>query len=309
MREIPGAEAQALDSFAAEVLSSAFVDELVTRTGLERASLVERLETSVAEARQTLRVLAGLQLRADGRVLELGAGLGITSCFLARQGFHITALEPGGSGFEENMLLSRSIAELTSAIVIWIDRPAEELDPARDGPFDLVFSNNVIEHVREPALALDRACSVLAPGGISVHSCPNYSIPYEPHFGLPLVPFQPASTARMLPARIGSSSLWASLNFIRARDVTTWAAANGREVYFREAVLARSVERLATDSAFRSRHRVLAAVASAMRPLGLIAALRRLPATWSTPMDFVMCGADVDRVTLDLWTFGGDSHD
>src|SRR6185369_16311116 len=97
-------------------------------------------------------------------------------------------------------------------------RPAAELDPARDGLFDVIFSINVLEHCQplpETVLALSK---VLAPGGMMIHTCPNYRVPYEPHFRLLLVPFAPRLTARLIP-RLASDPLWQSLNFVTAGDL------------------------------------------------------------------------------------------
>jgi 2-polyprenyl-3-methyl-5-hydroxy-6-metoxy-1,4-benzoquinol methylase len=70
------------------------------------------------------------------------------------------------------------------------------------GTFDLIFSNNVFEHVRDVQAALATLGALLRPGRVMVHNCPNYDVPYEPHFGIPLLPLRPASTARVLPKSI-----------------------------------------------------------------------------------------------------------
>lgn len=126
-----------------------------------------------------------------------------------------------------------------------------------------------------------------APDGRSVHSCPNYSVPYEPHFGVPLVPVRPAVTARVLPSRIASTDLWRSLNWITARGVRRWAARRGADVRFRTGQIADALERLATDDDFRARHAgVVVTVAGLLDRLRLIRLLRRLPVGLSTPMQF-----------------------
>ena len=38
-------------------------------------------------------------------------------------------------------------------------------------------------------------------GGAMIHMCPNYFVPYEPHFGIPLIPFAPRATQRFFRAR------------------------------------------------------------------------------------------------------------
>src|SRR3546814_8186695 len=55
-------------------------------------------------------------LGPDARILEVGAGSLLLSCQLAREGFHVTALEPTGEGFSHfeqmrQLLLCRVVAD------------------------------------------------------------------------------------------------------------------------------------------------------------------------------------------------------
>lgn len=59
--------------------------------------------------------------------------------------------------------------------------------PFEDHSFDLVLSNQVIEHVRDLDLLFAEICRVLAPGGVAVHFFPTREIWLEPHVGLPWV--------------------------------------------------------------------------------------------------------------------------
>ena len=45
--------------------------------------------------------------------------------------------------------------------------------PFEDDSFDLIFSSNVLEHVRQLNDAFDEMKRVLAPGGIMIHSMPT----------------------------------------------------------------------------------------------------------------------------------------
>jgi SAM-dependent methyltransferase len=53
--------------------------------------------------------------------------------------------------------------------------------PFPDGMFDLVLSNEVIEHVRDDRLAVAEMARVLKPGGRAVIFCPNRWYPVEQH--------------------------------------------------------------------------------------------------------------------------------
>ena len=54
--------------------------------------------------------------------------------------------------------------------------------------------------------ALEALDALLSPGGMMIHHCPNYTVPFEPHFGIPLVPGAPERTAALLPDRIRSTA-------------------------------------------------------------------------------------------------------
>jgi SAM-dependent methyltransferase len=86
---------------------------------------------------------------------------------------------------------ARLAAELGAAPVPWGERLKVVGDgegiPFPAGSFDLVVSNQVLEHVRDLDLLLRESARVLAPGGVSVHVFPAREIWLEPHVGLPLV--------------------------------------------------------------------------------------------------------------------------
>jgi 2-polyprenyl-3-methyl-5-hydroxy-6-metoxy-1,4-benzoquinol methylase len=273
-------------------LDDDFTDEVADRASWPADILRARLSTALGEAEQTLRLLGGLVVSSDDRVIEIGAGLGLASAFLASCGCDVVAEEPAGVGFDDHASLIHPIAQaLGSDVEVWTIR-AEELSPIDSGRFSLAFSNNVLEHVGNVHSTIRALAGILEPDGLMVHSCPNYSVPFEPHFGLPLVPGRPRSTARLMPSAVRDSELWRSLNFVRARDIRTVADDLGMIVEFRSGALATSIERLLVDDEFRARHRLIGRVAGLITSTGAVEVIRRLPATWSTPMDFVLAPPD-----------------
>jgi 2-polyprenyl-3-methyl-5-hydroxy-6-metoxy-1,4-benzoquinol methylase len=304
MSTVPTPSADSFQRFVAQVTAPAFVEQLASGTAWDPPELADRMTLAAGEAAQTLRVLAGLDVAPGERMLEVGAGLGLTSAYLSTTGFDVTALEPAGLGFAEHREMAARIARLTGASHDVLSIGAEDLRRSTHGSFAVVFSNNVLEHVPEPRVALSNLAGVMSPAGVMVHSCPNYTIPFEPHFGLPLLPFRPAATRRVLPRSVRDSDVWRSLNFVRARDVDRVARDLGLSVHFRSGSLASSLERLSSDEAFRQRHRLLGAVGAAARRLGLIGLARRLPARWSTPMDFLVASPDTDPGAIERWLHG-----
>ena len=124
------------------------------------------------------------------RILEVGAGLGLLSIFLHKRGHSVVALEPSTLAFDFFHLAKEEIKKRVGKddLPRMIDKSAEQLT-IEDGEFDFIFSINVMEHVKELDLAFEAITRVLHPEGQWVNSCPNYYFPYEPHYGIILIPF------------------------------------------------------------------------------------------------------------------------
>jgi 2-polyprenyl-3-methyl-5-hydroxy-6-metoxy-1,4-benzoquinol methylase len=289
---IPSPSDSSFECFRGRLLDPENVARLAKEVSWDVSSLTKRLGLALGEVAQTLRLLAGLEVADGGRVLEVGAGLGLTSAYLSSCGLAVTALEPAGVGFEEHSSLVAAIMRSTDATHDLLTISAEQLDANVHGKYDVIFSNNVLEHIGDLDAAMAAMRHVMASDGVMVHSCPNYSVPFEPHFGVPLLPGRPASTSRVLPSSITGSAVWRSLNFVRAGDVRRIAGALDLRVDFRGGSLAKSVERLGTDAEFRSRHRLLGVVGRVLVTCRVTAGLRHLPASWATPMDFALSDSD-----------------
>jgi 2-polyprenyl-3-methyl-5-hydroxy-6-metoxy-1,4-benzoquinol methylase len=256
-------------------------------TGIKLAEARNHIATHVGEVRVAMRFV-GPAITPRARVLEVGSGIGLFAGFMRSIGVDITELEPVGVGFQ-------FIGEARSALAQYthpsshLDIGVEDLDSALHGRFDLVFSLNVLEHLADWQLALERCASVLSDGGRMMHSHPNYALPYEPHFGVPLVPFRPGWTSRFLPRRISESDTWASLNWITARQVRRWCRVRSMAVEFRKGVLADAVSRVTTDPLFRERHSGIAGQAARLASrLRLTSLLRRLPAALASPVEYTI---------------------
>jgi 2-polyprenyl-3-methyl-5-hydroxy-6-metoxy-1,4-benzoquinol methylase len=271
------------DAFAERIRDPALQARIAAAADVDIDWLNDVVDTSIAESLHTLRLIDE-HLDAAHRLLEIGSGLGVTSSFLASLGYEITSIEPGGSGFEPyervNPMIRKSLGiDHPHHVLAVEDATAEHIG----GPFDVIFSNNVIEHVDDVDRALSTLARTLSDRGVMIHHCPNYRVPYEPHFGIPLVPGWPAATAAVLPERISSSGLWASLNFVTARDVIEIADARGANVEFDRGVLADAFVRL-RESEFGERHPLLRRLAPFFELVDPL--VRRVPAAWATPMTF-----------------------
>lgn len=209
-------------------------------------------DIAVAESRQTLSLLQDLEFELGDRVLEVGAGYGLASICLAMMGFEVVALEPGGIGFEENRLASIAFAESCEVLLSHISESVETFDFSQTEKFRLIVSNNVLEHIPDVDRALLNLNQALSTDGVMVHSCANYSFPFEPHFGIPLLPFFPRYTSKMLPQSIVASGLWKSLNFIKYSQVKRNSRRGKMSCIFRKGTMSKSIKRLRLDQDFRT---------------------------------------------------------
>jgi SAM-dependent methyltransferase len=98
-----------------------------------------------------------------GRVLELGAGRGITSWAFAKAGWEVTALEPDPSEVVGAGAI-RSLAAETGVTIEVVESWGETL-PFAEGSFELVYGRAVFHHARDLEAFCAEAFRVLRPGG------------------------------------------------------------------------------------------------------------------------------------------------
>ena len=101
-----------------------------------------------------------------GRALDVGAGRGIASYALAREGFQVTSLEPDPSAIVGAAAIRALAAE--AALPISVVEEFSERLPFADGVFDLVFARAVLHHTRDLDLACSEMYRVLRPGGMLI---------------------------------------------------------------------------------------------------------------------------------------------
>lgn len=107
--------------------------------------------------------LAALARQEPGRVVDVGCGRGDLAAYLTGRGWRVTGIEPSASACE--VARARGIDA----------RQGTAEDVELDGEsYDAAIFRHSLEHVTEPALALERIRDSLRPGGWVLISVPNY---------------------------------------------------------------------------------------------------------------------------------------
>jgi len=141
-----------------------FIDDKVAQRG--NPSFVWR-----AGQERRLAMLNRFAPLAGKRVLEFGCGIGIYVQAIRRYTPHVF-----GFDIEIDRLRLGHAQGIRGLVVA----TAERL-PFADGAFDVVFSNEVLEHVSDDRAACREIARVLRPGGRAVIFVPNRWYPFETH--------------------------------------------------------------------------------------------------------------------------------
>ncbi|MCL2199655.1 MAG: class I SAM-dependent methyltransferase [Defluviitaleaceae bacterium] len=107
-------------------------------------------------------------LKTDKRkLLEVGAGeFAFMCCYMAKEGWEITAQEPG-EAFHEKLQKINGLKIETSDIT--------ELE----GEYSVIFADSVLEHVPDPVAYYKRLAQLLTPGGVLYTVSPNERSTYN----------------------------------------------------------------------------------------------------------------------------------
>jgi 2-polyprenyl-6-hydroxyphenyl methylase / 3-demethylubiquinone-9 3-methyltransferase len=115
---------------------------------------------------QGARPFEGLSL------LDVGCGGGLIAEPMRRMGFSVTAIDASS----ENIGTARAHADMVGLEIAYRAATVEQIEAEGAGPFDVVLTMEVIEHVADPE-AFVRACSRLVrPGGVMMVATLNRTL-------------------------------------------------------------------------------------------------------------------------------------
>lgn len=222
-------------------------------------------------------------LKPNASVLEVGSGPCVLLSHLCSsfKSQSFTGIEPIGPGFENfreslNKLKANFKFKLFEGIY-------EDFQANSSEKFDLIFLINVFEHLPDWRDFLKFVRAHLKDDGKCVILCPNYSFPYESHFGIPIV-FNKSLTHKIFRKYIedfevkGSSfGLWSSLNFVKLRQVRRAAVSLNLKLNTNNQIVSDLIKRLSYDEEFAKRQRTVGKIAKVLDLLGVIKLLKLYP--------------------------------
>ncbi len=115
------------------------------------------------QSEEWTELLSLLKSKKSGKVLDIGAGRGISSYAFAKSGYEVTALEPNPSA----LVGSESIRQLSrrTSVNIEVVQDWGETLPFPDSSFDIVYGRAVLHHAHDLNQLCKEAARVLKPNG------------------------------------------------------------------------------------------------------------------------------------------------
>ena len=255
----------------------------------DRAGFEKIVGIYIEEAALSVSLLNKVQATKEQVILEVGGGVGFTYAFLKNKGFNIYSIEPSDSesGYDDYFSIGKKVCQILAINTNnWINCLGKDI--AKLGKkFDIIFSNNVLEHIIELEDTFNALKSCLTPNGMMIHNTVNYTIPFEPHYGIPLVPFFPKLTTVFKP-HLKKESLWNGLNFITTNSLSKMSNRIDLSIEFERDIMYNAVNRLITDEGFKERHPKLIPLAKLLSKTGLINLFKVIPVALTTPIIFYL---------------------
>lgn len=134
------------------------------------------------------------------RVLEWGCGRGRLLALLLEEGFDAYGCDVDTGPLRNGRdLFAKRGWEPERRMLCW--QPGEPL-PFPDGFFDVLVSDQVLEHVGPLDAVLAEMARLTAPDGQGIHRFPSHRRLHEPHLGMPLVHWLPKNGIRRAAIRL-----------------------------------------------------------------------------------------------------------
>jgi SAM-dependent methyltransferase len=154
-------------------------------------------------------------IKKGSAVVEIGSGTGLLSMYIANLGYKVYSFEPQSSGFTDMLRMKELLNECWESdfpVVNFINDYYSELYFEENEVIDYFLAVNVIEHIPNYGVLIQSVRKKMNINSIFRIICPNYLIPYEPHFDIPIF-LNKKSTLFLLRNKILSSDIHDPLEF------------------------------------------------------------------------------------------------
>ena len=221
--------------------------------------IIDPLRTYISEAKFFKNIVAPdvANLISGSYVIEVGSGIGLLSLHLASLGFEVTAFEPQSSGFNQMNAMRSLISENWKPSAPQVEFKEASLNQTTqlEKLADYIFAINVIEHVHNFEELITHAVKAKTPEATMRIVCPNYSIPYEPHFNIPII-FTKRITKFIFGHKIHNSKIpdsdefWGDLSWPTQKKLKKILKSKGWNVEFSRDATHEYLNRALSDSDF-----------------------------------------------------------
>jgi SAM-dependent methyltransferase len=156
----------------------------------EAISFVSSEQYLSSQAHYYVSVMERLGVNPKGvKILEIGSGYGFFLVYASKNlGWNLWGIEPdnrNGGRFE----LAVDVLNENSIDKERLFNVVGENTKLGSNSFDVVISNDVLEHVRDPVAVLQESYRITKPGGFLIFNIPNYRWVYEGHYNMLWLPF------------------------------------------------------------------------------------------------------------------------
>ena len=221
--------------------------------------IIDPLRTYISEAKFFKNIVTPdvANLISGSYVIEVGSGIGLLSLHLASLGFEVTAFEPQSSGFNQMNAMRSFISENWKPSAPQVEFREASLNQTTqlEKLADYIFAINVIEHVHDFEELITHAVKAKTPEATMRIVCPNYSIPYEPHFNIPII-FTKRITKFIFGHKIHNSKIpdsdefWGDLSWPTQKKLKKILKSKGWNVEFSRDATHEYLNRAFSDSDF-----------------------------------------------------------
>jgi SAM-dependent methyltransferase len=241
--------------------------------------LDQRLPSALQDLHVNYRYLlawaqAVARRRPGARILDFGCGPGTVVQAARRLGLECSGADAFYEGEQDLPLV-----EKTGLLGTAIRKIENGRVPFDDASFDLIVSNQVLEHVRDLRETVSELSRLLKPDGRLLVLCPTREVVREAHCGVPFLHWlDPASPARVAYA---ARWTWAGVGFDKerksaeewAREAVSWM---DRFVFYRTRHELRALLGRSFETAFIEGH-YLTYRLRGLRRVGALAPFLRIP--------------------------------